>query len=99
MNEDLPDRVTQLEKETAVLTVEVKTVIKATEEIAGMRTQLTELTSTMKSLTKLAEDYVTNSRFQPVQLLVYGLVGLILTSVFAAVLARVILPVAEKVLK
>ena len=42
-------------------------------------------------LISIVEKLVTNERFHPVQVIVYGMVGMIITSVLTAILARVIL--------
>ena len=60
-----------------------------TMEVA-LTNQLTALNGQVNHLIGLAEKYVTQDRFKPVQLIVYGLVALMLTSVIGALLARVI---------
>ena len=52
--------------------------------------RLTAIEGDVRNILALTKEFVTNSRFTPVQMLVYGLVSLIMTSVFAAVIAKVI---------
>jgi len=51
---------------------------------------LTQIASMKVKLDIVTEDYVKRAEFEPVQRLVYGLVGLVLTAVFIAVIALVI---------
>ena len=52
--------------------------------------KLSVLETKVDTISELLKEFVTNSRFTPVQVLVYGLVSLIMTSVFAAIIAKVI---------
>lgn len=53
--------------------------------------QLTRVREDIKSLeNKIDNNYVTKTEFEPVQKLVYGLVGLVLTTVFGALVLLVI---------
>lgn len=53
-------------------------------------TRMTKLNGQVDQLIELAKEFVTTATFTPVKLIVYGLTGLILTSVFAAILAKII---------
>ena len=52
--------------------------------------ELDHVKEDIKSLTKQFEDYVTNSKFEPVKLIVYGLTGLILTAVGTTLVSTVV---------
>jgi len=43
---------------------------------------------------EIKRNYVSRKEFFPVQAIVYGMVGLILTTVFVAILAKVVIAVA-----
>ena len=60
------------------------------ERIHEMELSIRELEGKVDMLATAIKEFVTNSRFTPVQVLVYGLVSLIMTSVFAAIIAKVI---------
>ncbi len=53
--------------------------------------QLTRLNGQIENLLELAKKYVIEERFKPVQVIVYGIVGMIMTSVLAAIVARVLI--------
>lgn len=58
-----------------------------------MDEKFNEIKQTLEKLsTNLEANYVRKEEFQPVKQLVYGLVGLILTSVIGALLALVVIP-------
>lgn len=52
---------------------------------------LTETIGRVKSLEKRAENFITSDEFRPVRVLVYGLTGIILTTVIGAILAKVVM--------
>ena len=52
--------------------------------------RLTAIEGDVKNVLSVMKDFVTNSRFTPIQVLVYGFVSLIMTTVFAAILAKVL---------
>lgn len=51
---------------------------------------ITRLIYSVRNMQRDAEKYVTKEEFRPVKILVYGLTGLILTTVMGALIARVI---------
>ena len=56
----------------------------------SLANRLTAIEGKVDALLEKVLDFVTKSRFTPVEVLVYGLVSLIMTSVFAAIIAKVI---------
>lgn len=54
------------------------------EQVGGVRRDITVLSE------KIDSNYVTKTEFEPVQKLVYGLVGLVLTTVMGALLLLVV---------
>lgn len=54
------------------------------EQVGGVRRDITALSD------KIDNNYVTKTEFEPVQKLVYGLVGLVLTTVVGALLLLVV---------
>ena len=55
-----------------------------------MANRLTSLEGKIGGINDLLKEFVTNARFTPVQVLVYGLVSLVMTSVFAMLIAKVL---------
>jgi hypothetical protein len=49
----------------------------------------------VKHIEQLIEDFVRRAEFQPVRLLTYGLAGLILSSVVAAIVSQVVMSAAK----
>ena len=60
------------------------------DDLRSFGERLVRIETQMANLSEMVKEFVTNSRFTPVQMLVYGLVSLIMTSVFAAIIAKVI---------
>ena len=52
--------------------------------------KLTSLETKLAAVLELAQTYVTKERFQTVQLVVFGMVAIIMTSVIGALLAQVL---------
>ena len=51
--------------------------------------RLTRLESKVEALTEAVKEFVTNARFTPVQILVYGLVSIVMGGFFTAILLKV----------
>ncbi len=71
-----------------------KTMAKTTvaTQLAVLTEQVRSIDETVRDIKKKIEsDYVTQDQFNPVKSIVYGLVGLLLTSVVGALLGLVIL--------
>ena len=60
-------------------------------KVAVIANDVTHIKDTLDNLSKrLEEKYVTKSRYEPVEKIVFGMVGLILTAVIGAVIALVV---------
>ena len=57
-------------------------------QVHDLAERMVRIETQIANLGELVKEFVTNSRFTPVQMLVYGLVSLIMTSVFAAIIDR-----------
>ena len=76
-DEDLSHRITEVENRLRSVELD-------------LANRLTAIEGKVDALLEKVLDFVTNARFTPVQMLVYGIVSLIMTSVFAAIIAKVI---------
>lgn len=64
---------------------------KLSTEMAVVSTKIDNINTTVSSIQqKLEADYVTQDQFEPVKKVVYGLVSVILLTVFGALLALVV---------
>ena len=80
-NEDLKTTIAILDSQLA----------QHTREFHDLKASVTVASSNVIELRKSVETLVTRFEFAPIKLLVYGLVGTVLTSVLAALLAKVML--------
>ena len=60
------------------------------EMLARLDERTTTIQKTLEKNDKILQDFVRRAEFQPVQRLVYGVVGLILTAVVAALVSLVV---------
>lgn len=69
-----------------------ETITKMAIDQAVILNKVTNVESRVKSIEeKLDKDYVTQDQFMPIQKVVYGLVAIILTSVFGGLVALVVM--------
>jgi hypothetical protein len=61
------------------------------EDFQELKTQVSNLNLTVKHLQKDIEDFVSKQEFAPVKLIAYGLATAVMTSVFMAIMAKVLI--------
>lgn len=82
----LDERTKAIQSEISHLRTEVKEKVERIESsITTMKREVDDVLETVE------KDYVRKETFVPIQKIVYGVVGLILTAVFAAIIGMVII--------
>ena len=61
------------------------------EDFQELKTQVSNLNLTVQHLQKDIEDFVSKQEFAPVKLIAYGLATAVMTSVFMAIMAKVLI--------
>lgn len=61
------------------------------EDFQELKTQVSNLNLTVKHLQKDIEEFVSKQEFAPVKLIAYGLATAVMTSVFMAIMAKVLI--------
>lgn len=86
----------ELEKEIKVLSVELGKVIGFEKDIIRIEAALNSMIKKLEELKKEimtevnSKEYINKDKFEPIRILVYGLVGLILTAFVVALTGMVI---------
>lgn len=78
------DRITELRSA-------VERAQASANEVHQIKTQVEVISSQMKAMAASVEKLVTRHEFDPIRLLVYGLVGCVLTGLIASILSRVLI--------